>query len=122
MPANLYKSHAENILCIASDKGDNPHVLLSNCLILAYHWILILAAVISAFFLMVKVTRADRLEPESPAILGRMAVAGVLSSLLALVAEFIGELILNVSLQPDNTLYNAILYFSVVGLSEEGAK
>ena len=71
---------------------------------------------------MVKVTRADRLEPESPAILGRMAVAGVLSSLLALVAEFIGELILNVSLQPDNTLYNAILYFGVVGLSEEGAK
>ena len=50
--------------------------------------ILIAAAVIPAVFLMIKVFRSDRLERESPSLLMRLAVMGVLSSLLALVEEW----------------------------------
>lgn len=90
--------------------------------ILMYNWILILAAVIPAIFLMVKVYRSDRLEKESPALLRSLAVAGVLSSLLALVEERVLSAILGAAVPAGTVLYNVILYFVIVAFSEESSK
>lgn len=90
--------------------------------IMTYNYILIAAAVIPAAFLMFKTYRSDRLEPESPAMLWRLFRAGIFSSLIALVSERIGLLILNGTVAPTDPKYNVILYFIIVALSEEGAK
>lgn len=55
--------------------------------VLSYHVILVAAAVVPALFLLLKVYRSDRLEKESPVILWSLLRAGILSSLIALVAE-----------------------------------
>jgi RsiW-degrading membrane proteinase PrsW (M82 family) len=90
--------------------------------ILTYQWILIMAAVIPAIILMVKVYRSDRLEKESPFLLQELVVGGILATLLALVTERLGEWILSMLVPEYSTLYNMILYFVIVGLSEEGFK
>lgn len=90
--------------------------------ILMYNWILIMAAVIPAVFLMIKVYRSDRLEKESPALLRSLAVAGVLSSLLALVEEKVFSTILGAAVPAGTVLYNVILYFVIVAFSEESSK
>lgn len=90
--------------------------------ILAYNWFLILAAVVPAIFLMVKVYRSDRLEAENPAFLKRLVLAGVLSTLIAMVLERIGSAILAANVPEGSTLYNVVLYFVIVGFAEEGAK
>ena len=54
---------------------------------MTYNIILIFAAVIPAIGLMIYVYKADHLEKESPAMLWRLIIAGVLSSLIALVLE-----------------------------------
>ena len=88
---------------------------------LTYNFILVAAAVIPAIFLMVKVYRSDRLERESPYMLWSLVKAGVFSSLIALVLErILGGLL--VSTVHDPGLYQALLYFVVVAVSEEGAK
>ncbi len=89
---------------------------------MTYNLILIVAAVIPAVFLMLKAYRSDRLEPESPALLWRLFKAGVFSSLIALVLERVGSLLLGVVADQGTTRYNVLLYFVVVALSEEGAK
>ncbi len=89
--------------------------------ILTYNIILILAAVIPAIFLMVKVYRSDRLEKESAGMLWNLVIAGILSALIALVLEKILGSILNATVH-DQGLYDVLLYFVVVGISEEGAK
>ena len=90
--------------------------------ILMYNWILIFAAVIPAIFLMVRVYRSDRLEKESRALLRSLAVAGVLSSLLALVEERILSTILGAAVPAGTVLYNVILYFVIVAFAEESSK
>ena len=55
--------------------------------LMGYNIFLILAAVIPAVFLMIKVYQSDRLEKESSYILWNLVKAGVFSSLLALVLE-----------------------------------
>lgn len=89
---------------------------------LTYHWLLIAAAVIPAVFLMIKVYRSDRLEKESPGFLFRLALAGVIATLLAMLAERIGGYILDFAVPKDSKWYNIILYFVIVGFAEEGAK
>lgn len=90
--------------------------------LLSFNYILVIAAVIPALFLMLKAYKSDRLEPESPALLWRLILAGVFSSLIALVLERIGYWILDAVNPADETLYNVILYFVIVAFSEEGAK
>ena len=63
--------------------------------IMMYNWILILAAVIPAVFLMVKVYRSDRIEKESGYLLRKLVVAGILSTILALIEERVGEWLLS---------------------------
>ena len=87
-----------------------------------YHWILIAAAVIPAVVLMVKVYQSDRIEKESSALLWSLVRAGVLSALLALVEEVIGQAVLNRFLPADDPRYDVIMYFVVVAISEESSK
>ncbi len=90
--------------------------------VLMYNWFLILAAVIPAIFLMVKVYRSDRLEPENPAFLRKLVLGGVIATLIAIVLERLGSGILSSTVPAESSSYNVILYFVVVGLAEEGAK
>ena len=89
--------------------------------LMSYRVILIAAAVIPALFLMGKVYRSDRLEKESGALLRSLALAGVMSALIALVAERVLEALLEATVA-DPGLYQILLYFGVVACSEEGAK
>ncbi len=89
--------------------------------IITYNIILIVAAVIPAIFLMVKVYRSDRLEKESTGLLGKLVRAGILSALLALVLEWIFGNVLEMAVK-DQGLYQLLLYFVVVAVSEEGSK
>ncbi len=88
----------------------------------SYKLILVAAAVIPAFFLMVKVYRSDRLEQESPRMLKNLVIAGILSSLIALVAEKFLCLLLDLLVPKTSVLYPVLLYFVIVAFSEEGAK
>lgn len=90
--------------------------------LMTYNFILVAAAVIPAAFLMVKVYRSDRLEKESGPMLRKLVVAGILSSLLALVEEWISMALLNVALEPNQAAYNIILYFVIVAGAEESSK
>ena len=89
---------------------------------LIYHWILILAAVIPAIFLMVKVYTSDHLEKESKGLLMRLVRGGILSALLALIEERLGEWLLGKFVAPENPLYNILMFFIVVAVSEETSK
>ncbi len=89
---------------------------------LTYHFILIAAAVIPAIFLMLRVRRADRLEPEPPGLLLNLVTAGVISALIALLSERILSFVLDRAVPQNTVLYQALLYFAVVAVSEEGAK
>ena len=90
--------------------------------ILTYNVILIAAAVLPAILLMIKVYRSDHLEQESPALLRALVIAGVLSSLLALVEERILSLILGRIVPEGSAAYDVLLYYVVVAVSEESSK
>ena len=84
--------------------------------------ILALAAILPAVFLMIKVYRADKLEKEPIGFLFRLAVAGIISTAIAVFAEYIGGFIIEAIGFESKTVSNFVLYFAVVGLSEEWAK
>lgn len=84
--------------------------------------ILIAAAVIPAIVLLRFVYKEDRLDKESPGLLLSLVIFGILSTFAAIVTEQIGEAILGILLPQNSTAYNALLYFVVVALSEEGFK
>ena len=90
--------------------------------ILAYNWLLVVAAVVPAIVLLVKVYRSDRLERESPYLIGSLVVSGILSTFFALISERIFSALLAYVFQTETTAYNVILYFCVVGISEELSK
>ena len=89
--------------------------------LMTYNVILIAAAVIPAVFLMGKVYRSDRLEKESPMMLRSLALAGIFSSLIAMVLERVLGAVLDAAVR-DQGLHQILLYFGVVAFSEEGAK
>lgn len=89
---------------------------------MAFNFILIFAAVIPAVFLLFWVYRSDRLERESGRLLWRLVIAGVLSSLIALVLERVSSWILDSAVDEGTKLYNIILYFIIVAFAEEGSK
>ncbi len=91
-------------------------------LLLKYNFILIASAVIPAIFLMVRVYQLDRLEKESPRLLWNLVKAGIFSSLIALVSEKIFISLLSNYVPRDSEWFSILLYFVIVGISEEGAK
>lgn len=88
---------------------------------LSFQFILIIAAVVPALALMYFVYRSDRLEKESRQLMFALARNGVLATLIAMVLERIGERLL-VWFVSSETVFNLLLYFVVVAVSEEGAK
>ena len=87
-----------------------------------YNVILVIAAVLPAAFLMLRVYRSDRLEKESPVMIRRLVIAGILSSLLALVEERVLVAILDASVRRNYALYVFLLYFVIVAYAEETSK
>lgn len=84
--------------------------------------ILIAAAVIPAVVLLVKVYKVDYLDKESPRLLWNLVVRGVIATVFAMLTEWIGEFVLSSFVQEQTVLYNFLLYFIVVAVSEEGFK
>lgn len=87
-----------------------------------YSVVLVIAAILPAAFLMFRVYRADRLEKESPRMLWRLVIAGIFSTLIALVEERVFEQALNVLVDESSVWYNVILYFGIVAFAEETSK
>ena len=88
---------------------------------LTFQILLVIAAVIPALVLMFLVYRSDRLEKESRHLLFVLARAGVFATLIAMVLERLGERLLVWAIDSE-VLFNLLLYFVVVAVSEEGAK
>ncbi len=86
-----------------------------------YTW-LIAAAVIPAVWLLVLVYRKDRLEKEPGNLLVALVLFGIVSTFLASATENLGIALLPFVTAPGSLGYNILLYFIVVGLSEEGFK
>ncbi len=84
--------------------------------------VLIASAVIPAIWLLIKVYRADRLEPEPPGLILRLVLMGALSTGLAALGEELGARLLGSFLEEGTVLYALIYFFAVVGLCEEGSK
>lgn len=90
-------------------------------------YVLIAAAIIPAIFLLIQVYRADKLEPEPPRLVLGLVFLGMVSTLLASLTEQLGQAaLINVpydTASPSATILRRfVLYFIVVGLSEEGFK
>ena len=87
--------------------------------------ILIVAAVIPAIALFIFIYRQDKAEKESPRMLFSLVFFGIISTALALVSERVGTFVLDLVFRGGNgsaLAYNLVMYFVVVGLSEEGFK
>ncbi len=84
--------------------------------------LLILAAVLPAAYLMLKVYQSDRLEREPPRLLIGLVLLGMVSTALAGAAEQLGQRILTWFLTQDSVVYNALFFFLIVGPAEEGFK
>lgn len=84
--------------------------------------ILIAAAVIPAIFLLIQVNRADKLDKEPWGLLLGLVFRGIIATSLAVFTEELGEALLEGLWPEDSVVYRAIMYFIVVGLSEEGFK
>lgn len=87
-----------------------------------FNIVLIAAAIIPALFLMVRIYKIDHLEKESGPLLRKLVVAGILSSLIALVEERVLSYLLANFVSYGSLAYNVILYFVVVAVSEESSK
>lgn len=84
--------------------------------------ILTAAAVIPAIVLLVKIYKADKLDKEPLGILIALVFWGAVSTTLAVFTEEVGTGILDTLWPEDSLLYRVLMYFVVVGLSEEGFK
>ena len=84
--------------------------------------ILVAAAVLPALAIILYVIKADKLEKEPMGLIAKLVLAGVLATVLALITETVGQFILNMISFRNSKLYSVILFFFVVGLSEEGFK
>ena len=84
--------------------------------------VLITAAVIPAVILLIYVYKKDKLEKEPTSLLLKLVLWGILSTALAVVTEEIGIALLPFVCTEGSKVYNILLNFIVVALSEEGFK
>ncbi len=84
--------------------------------------ILVAAAVIPALILLWEVYKYDRLEREPGNLLLSLVLKGIVATALAIITERIGIAVLGALFQTDSFIYNVLLMYLVVGLSEEGFK
>lgn len=83
---------------------------------------LTIIALAPAVFLLTKIYKADKLEPEPKPFLVRLVFKGILSTVFAVFTERIGQSLLLSFFEEGTYLYNFLFYFFVVALSEEGFK
>ena len=62
------------------------------------------------------------MEKESGYLLRQLVIAGILSTIIALIEEKIGEWILSCFVPENTLLYQIILYFVIVAIAEESSK
>ena len=84
--------------------------------------IYVLAAILPAIFLMRYVYKQDTIEKEPPYLLGNLVWMGVLAALASIVLEWIGQTILDITVDENDPRYLYILAFLVVAVIEEGTK
>lgn len=84
--------------------------------------IYVLAAVLPAIFLMRYVYRQDTIEKEPAWLLRSLVGMGILAALASIVLEWIGQSILDVTVDESDPRYLYILAFLVVAVIEEGTK
>ena len=84
--------------------------------------ILTFAAIVPAIILLIHVMRKDKLEKESPFFILTLVVWGILSTFVAMILERLGSFILSFFFTSQTVLYNVIMYYVVVAMSEEGSK
>ena len=84
--------------------------------------ILTVAAVVPAAYLLYRVYRADKLEKEPIGLLASIVLLGIVATTLAAVTEQIGDAFLTEIFPNGGVVYDFLLYFVVVALSEEGFK
>ena len=91
-------------------------------LLLSPNVLLIAAAIIPAVLLLLYVYRQDRLEKESWGLIGKLVLFGAVSTAAAQFLENVGIALLpHIPAAGSNTYY-ALLFFVVVGFTEEGCK
>jgi RsiW-degrading membrane proteinase PrsW (M82 family) len=84
--------------------------------------ILVAAAVIPAIWLLRYVYRMDRIEAEPRQLIISLAAKGIIATFCAMATEYIGTFVLGLFFSEGSLIYNALMYFIVVALSEEGFK
>ena len=84
--------------------------------------ILVAAAVIPAVWLLRYVYRMDRIEAEPRQLIISLAAKGIIATFCAMATEYIGTFVLGLFFSEGSLIYNALMYFIVVALSEEGFK
>ena len=87
-----------------------------------YELILTAAAVVPAAYLLYRVYKADKLEKEPVGLLVSIVLLGIVATTLAAVTEQVCDAFLVEIFPQGGLIYNFILYFVVVALSEEGFK
>ena len=85
-------------------------------------WICLAAAVIPAIVLLIFVYRQDRIEKEPADLLLKLVGFGILSAVLAAVAETVGDLVLDMFVDYNLWIYPVLDAFIVVAIAEEGFK
>lgn len=84
--------------------------------------LLIALAILPAVALMIYIYKQDRLEQEPVRMIISLATLGVVSTFLAMITETVGMAVLGNLFSESSLAYRVLLYFIVVGLSEEGFK
>ena len=84
--------------------------------------VLIAAAVLPAIFLLIQINKADKLDREPPGMILNLVFWGAVSTALAVYTERLGTTVLDALWPEDSLIYRLLMYFVVVGLSEEGFK
>lgn len=88
----------------------------------AHDPILMIAAIVPAIYLMVYIYRHDKLESEPKGLLVKLVIFGILSVIPVMITESIGSSVLASLFYEGTVIFNALMYFIVVALSEEGFK
>ena len=76
--------------------------------LLAFDPILTIAAIVPAVVLLVMVYKADKLDKEPRGLLIKLIFLGIISTMIAVVLETIGQYVLS-PLNPNSLIYNVIM-------------
>lgn len=84
--------------------------------------VLIAAAIIPAVVLLISVYRLDKLEKEPVSLLVRLVLLGIFATGMSVFTERLGNVLIPLFADNGTILYNILMNFVVVALSEEGCK